>query len=183
MIIHLAIVDLLAGAVSGPLIIENVVTLFCPLWKYRGMTLWSYYLFIVFIQLFPFTSLVNLMAISLERLHATFCPFRHRFVRKWVHRAIIIVIWLIPIVRIAAIIFLLKIGYVEEIHTYLLLPFYAVSLFVICVSYILVVIKVRCSRHLQLHSRSKRERKLTGTALIISFVSLLCFLPLIIKLA
>ena len=59
----------------------------------------------------------------------------------------------------------------------------AVSLFVICVSYILVVIKVRCSRHLQFHSRSKRERKLTGTALIVSLVSLLCFLPAIINLA
>nr|XP_058960601.1 adenosine receptor A3-like [Pocillopora verrucosa] len=183
LIIHLAIVDLLAGAVSGPLMIENVVTLFCPLWKYRRMTLWSYYLSIVFIQLFPFTSLVNLMAISLERLHATFCPFRHRFVRKWVYRAIIIVIWLIPIVREVAQIFLLKIGYFEVINAYLYLPFYAVSLFVICVSYILVVIKVRCSRHLQFHSRSKRERKLTGTALIVSLVSLLCFLPAIINIA
>ena len=105
LIIHLAIVDLLAGAVSGPLMIENVVTLFCPLWKYRRMTLWSYYLFTVFTNLFPFTSLVNLMAISLERLHATFCPFRHRFVSKWVYRAIIIVIWLITIVREVAQIF------------------------------------------------------------------------------
>ena len=183
LIIHLAIVDLLTGAVCGPLVIKNDLTLLCPLWKYRQMTLWSYYLFIVFIQLFPFISLVNLMAISLERLHATFCPFRHRFVRKWVYRAIIIVIWLIPIVRIAAIIFLSKIGYFEVIYTYLFILFYAVSLFVICVSYILVVIKVRCSRHLQFHSRSKRERKLTGTALIVSLVSLLCFLPAIINLA
>ena len=183
LIIHLAIVDLLTGAVCGPLVIKNDLTLLCPLWKYRRMTLWSYYLFIVFIQLFPFISLVNLMAISLERLHATFCPFRHRFVRKWVYRAIIIVIWLIPIVRIAAIIFLSKIGYFEVIYNYLFILFYAVSLFVICVSYILVVIKVRCSRHLQFHSRSKRERKLTGTALIVSLVSLLCFLPAIINLA
>ena len=180
LIIHLAIVDLLTGAVCGPLVIKNDLTLLCPLWKYRRMTLWSYYLFIVFIQLFPFISLVNLMAISLERLHATFCPFRHRFVRKWVYRAIIIVIWLIPIFRIAAIIFLSKIGYFEVIYTYLFILFYAVSLFVICVSYILVVIKVRCSRHLQFHSRSKRERKLTGTALIVSLVSLLCFIPAII---
>ena len=183
LIIHLAIVDLLTGAVSEPLMIENVITLFCPLWKYRRETLWSFYLFTVFTQLFPFTSLVNLMAISLERLHATFCPFRHRFVRKWVYRAIIIVIWLIPIVREVAQIFLLKIGYLEVINAYLFLLFYAVSLFVICVSYILVVIKVRCSRHPQFHSRSKRERKLTGTALIVSLVSLLCFLPAIIYLA
>ena len=177
LIIHLAIVDLLVGVVSGPLQIENRMSKDCPQWKYRRETTWSRHISFAFVHLFSFTSLTNLIAISLERLHATFCPFRHRFVSKWVYRAIIIVIWLIPIVRVAAIIFSWEIGYVEVINTYFYLPFYAVSLFVICVSYILVVIKVRCSRHLQFHSRSKRERKLTGTALIVSLVSLLCLLP------
>ena len=157
LIIYQAIVDLLVGVVSGPLQIENGMSKDCPQWKYRRETTWSRHISFAFVHLFSFTSLTNLIAISLERLHATFCPFRHRFVRKWVYRAIIIVIWLIPIVRIAAIIFLSKIGYFEVIHTYLFILFYAVSLFVICVSYILVVIKVRCSRHLQFHSRSKRE--------------------------
>ena len=179
LIIHLVIVDLLVGAVSVPLLIENNMTHFCQLWKYRQMTIWSYYLSSVFGHLFSYVSLTNLIAISLERLHATFCPFRHRFVSKWVHRTVIIVIWLIPIVKEVAKFFLIEIG-VEVIAAYLFLPFYSVSLFVICVSYILVVIKVRCSRHPQFHSRSKRERKLTGTALIVSLVSLLCFLPAMI---
>ena len=180
LIIHLAIVDLLVGAVSGPLQIELKMTLSCPLWKYRRDTLWSYHLSFAFVHLFSFASLTNLIAISLERLHATFCPFRHRFVRKWVYRAIIIVIWLIPIVREAAQIFFLKIFDAVVTDTYLYILFYAVSLFVICVSYILIIIKVRCSRHPQFHSRSKRERKLTGTALIVSLVSLLCLLPAMI---
>ena len=180
LIIHLAIVDLLVGAVSGPLNIEERIAWLCPLWKIRRMTNWSYHLSFAFVNLFSFTSLTNLIAISLERLHATFCPFRHRFVSKWVHRAIIIVIWLIAIVREVAQIFLWEISYFEVIHTYLYILFYAVSLFVICVSYILIAIKVRCSRHPQFHSRSKRERKLTGTALIVSLVSLLCFLPAMI---
>ena len=177
LIIHLAIVDVLVGAVSGPLQIEIKMQWLCPLWNYRRNTLWSHRLSFLFLHLFYFTSLTNLIAISLERLHATFCPFRHRFVRKWVYRAMIIVIWLIAIVREVAQIFLWEIGYFEVINAYLYLPFYAVSLFVICVSYILIVIKVRCSRHPQFHSRSKRERKLTGTALIVSLVSLLCLLP------
>ena len=177
LIIHLAIVDLLVGAVSGPLQIEIGMSQLCPLWNYRRKTVWSHRLSFAFVHLFSFTSLTNLIAISLERLHATFCPFRHRFVRKWVHRAIIIVIWLIAIVREVAQIFLWEIGYFEVINAYLYILFYSVSLFVICVSYILVVIKVRCSRHPQFHSRSKRERKLTGTALIVSLVSLLCLLP------
>ena len=177
LIIHLAIVDLLVGAVSGPLQIEIRVARFCPQWNYRRETTWSRHISFAFVHLFSFTSLTNLIAISLERLHATFCPFRHRFVRKWVHRAIIIVIWLIPIVREAAQIFLWEIVDEVVIATYLYILFYAVCLFSICVSYILIVIKVRCSRHPQFHSRSKRERKLTGTALIVSLVSLLCCLP------
>ena len=183
LIIHLAIVDVLVGAVSGPLQIEIKMEWLCPLWNYRRKTLWSHRLSFLFLHLFYFTSLTNLIAISLERLHATFCPFKHRFVRKWVYRAMIIVIWLIAIVREVAQIFLWEIGYFEVINAYLYLPFYAVSLFVICVSYILVVIKVRCSRHPQLHSRSKRERKLTGTAFIVLLVSLLCCLPWIIYVA
>ena len=183
MIIHLAIVDLLVGVVSGPLQIEIEMSQFCPLWNHRQKTISSQHLSFAFVYLFSSASLPNLIAISLERLHATFCPFRHRFVRKWVYRAIIIVIWLIPIVREAAQIFFLKIFDVVVIDTYLYILFYAVSLFVICVSYILIVIKVRCSRHPQFHSRSKRERKLTGTALIVSLVSLLCFLPAMIYVA
>ena len=184
LIIHLAIVDLLVGAVSGPLQIKHRMALNtelrCPLWKFRRDTIWSNRLSFAFAHLFSFASLTNLIAISLERLHATFCPFRHRFVRKWVYRAIIIVIWLIPIVREVAQIFLWEIANRTVISTYLYFLFYAVSLFVICVSYILITIKVRCSRHPQFHSRSRREKKLTGTALIVSLVSLLCFLPAMI---
>ena len=183
LIIHRAIVDLLVGAVSGPLQIEIGMSQFFPLWNYRQKTISSQHLSFAFVYLFSSTSLTNLTAISLERLHATFCPFRHRFVRKWVYRAIIIVIWLIAIVREVAQISLEGIANKVVIDTYLYILFYAVSLFVICVSYILITIKVRCSRHPQFHSRSKRERKLTGTALIVSLVSLLCFLPAIINLA
>ena len=183
LIIHLAIVDLLVGAVSGPLQIEIGMSQFCPLWNYRRKTIWSHRLSFAFVHLFSFISLTNLIAVSLERLHATFCPFRHRFVRKWVYRAIIIVIWLIPICREVAQIFLREIADLLVIDTYLYILFYAVSLFSICVSYILIIIKVRCSRHPQFRSRSKKERKLTGTALIVSLVSLLCFLPAMIYVA
>ena len=106
LIIHLAIVDLLVGVVSGPLQIELVIGRLCSLWKYRRKTIWSHHLSFAFLHLFSFISLTNLIAVSLERLHAIFCPFRHRFVRKWVYRAIIIFIWLIAIVRETAQIFL-----------------------------------------------------------------------------
>ena len=124
LIIHLAMVDLLVGVVSGPLQIERRMSGLCPLWNYRRKNIWSHYLSYAFLHLFSFTSLTNLIAISLERLHATFFPFRHRVMREWVYRAIIIVIWLIPIVREAAQIFLEGIA----IELLLTLP---------CISYLL----------------------------------------------
>ena len=181
LIIHLAMVDLLVGVVSGPLQIEIGMSQFCPLWKEK--TISSQHLSFAFVYLFSSISLTNLTAVSLERLHATFFPFRHRFVRKWVYRAIIIIIWLIAIVREVAQIVLKGIADRAVINTYLYILFYAVSLFVICVSYILITFKIRCSRHPQFHSRSKRERKLTGTVLIVTLVSLLCFLPAMIYVA
>ena len=46
-------------------------------------------------------SLTNLAAIALERAHATFRPFRHRIIKKWVLGFIITIIWvtsgLVPI--------------------------------------------------------------------------------------
>ena len=134
------------GAVSGPLQIEIGMSQFCPLWNYRQKTISSQHLSFAFVYLFSSASLTNLIAISLERLHATFCPFRHRFVKKWVYRAIIIVIWL-TIVREVAQIFLKGIADRAVINTYFYILFYAVSLFAICVYYILITIKVRCSRH------------------------------------
>ena len=54
--------------------------------------------------------------------------------------------------------------------------------FLICVCYILIVVKVRCSRHPHQHGAvSLRERKLTSTSLIVALVSLLSWLPLILN--
>ena len=73
------------------------------------------------------------MAISLERLQATFFPFRHRFVRKWVHRAIIIVIWLIAIVREVAQIFLEGIANDVVINTFLYILLWSFSICYLCI--------------------------------------------------
>ena len=44
LIIHLVMVDLLAGAVSGPMQIERRLLQLCPLGNYRERTSWSFYL-------------------------------------------------------------------------------------------------------------------------------------------
>ena len=93
LIIHLAIVDLLVGAVSGPLLIDTNLYL-CDLQKFPVSNKnWSIVLKFAVLHLFFFTSLFNLVFVSLERPHATFRPFKHRFVRKWIYGVIITVIW------------------------------------------------------------------------------------------
>ena len=134
------------------------------------------------LHLFSFTSLVNLVVISLQRLHATLFPFKHRFIKKWTYGVIITVIWLTTTSResVQRYQILLKEKGISTIYfeSTLYLPFYLMSGFLICVCYILIVVKVRCSRHPYHHgAASLRERKLTGTSVIVALVSLLCYLP------
>ena len=180
LIIHLAIVDLLVGAVSGPLQIDNILY-YCDLQNLLANYTWFNHLQFAVLHLFSFTSLVNLVFVSLERLHATFRPFRHRFVKKWSYGVIITFIWLITIARESAQIVLKEKGISDfYITSTLYLPFYVISVFLICACYILIVVKVRCSRHPYHHgAASLRERKLTGTSLIVALVSLLSLLPVI----
>ena len=56
LIIHLAMVDLLVGAVSGPLYIEWDMALFCGLWDYKFNDLGADHVRLALIILFPFSS-------------------------------------------------------------------------------------------------------------------------------
>ena len=175
LIIHLAIVDLLFGAVSGPVIISDLLGHYCDLWKYNTKIF-------PLANLFPMTSLVNLAVISLERLHATFCPFKHHFIKKRVYGVIIGAIWLITSSRETVQVVIFEKGSGNSPLTVAFAPFvyWSASLFVICISYISICIKVRRSPNPQRHGATNRERKLTTTLLWVTLASLLTWLPFII---
>ena len=42
----------------------------------------------------PMASLINLGAISLERMHATFRPFKHRLIKKKIFGAAVAIVWI-----------------------------------------------------------------------------------------
>lgn len=65
----------------------------------------------------------------------------------------------------------------RQSYFYLWSSFNGFCLLVICVSYALIVIKVRCGEQPQHHGAAKRERKLTVTFFIVTLVSLLMWLP------
>ena len=88
-------------------------------------------------------SLFNLACISLERVHATFRPFKHRFIKKWVYAVIIMLTWLVPVVINSITSALLGYSY-DYVHSKYL--------------------KVHCICHHQNHgTHCLRERKLTRT--------------------
>ena len=172
LIIHLAIVDLLVGAVSGPMQIHTRMV--CCFGKSWDMTYFTISLAIR--PFFLFASLVNLTFISLERAHATYRPFKHRLIKKWVYGIVIAFIYILTICK----------GTIESVGIWRFnnswVQFsYLFLLFVICLCYISIYIKVHFSRRPQHNgAASLRERKITSTLFLVTCASLLTFLPILV---
>ena len=92
LVINLAVVDLLSGGFATYDLIYFAGAV-CNVWMYKSIDPWADHVLATFIRLFPVSSLTNIAAISVERLHATLRPFRHRLIKKWVYGIMIAVIW------------------------------------------------------------------------------------------
>ena len=172
LIIHLAIADLLVGAISGPMQVHAIMAeCYGKIWDITFSRI-----SLAIRPFFPFASLVNLAFISLERVHATYRPFKHRLIKKWVYGLVIAFIYLSTICK----------GTIEIVTDWPLnliwvFSSYFILLVLVCLCYISIYIKVRCSRQHQLHGAAGlRERKLTSTSFLVTSASLLTFLPLTI---
>ena len=179
LMINLAVIDMFAGGS----VVCNVFYwpgFLCNLLKWHSIQYGTYIVMEAAATFFPIASLTNITIIALERVHATFCPLRHRVLNKWVYRFIIAIVWVIS--GLLAIIYsLLKIYYYGGLLVFL--TFFSIFPFIICVAYTSVVIKVRCGAQPQHHGAASRERKLTMTLLIVTVVSLLLYLPRVIWLS
>ena len=181
LIIHQTMVDLLVGLVHGPLMIEWCGSI-CDLWEYhRSFITWLRMLETVLgFQVYQ-VSFLNLAAISLERVHATFRPFKHRFIKKWVYGVIITVIWLVPTVMNSISSGIVPFTFFFAYYAIIVFAFYFTVLFVVVVCYTSICLKVRCNHHPRHHcTAGVRERKLTGTLFLVTFESLVTFLPEIV---
>ena len=180
-IIHLATVDLLVGLVVGPLLILNNGNGFCQLWKLRSNPNWLLKLRIIASHAFYQVSLLNLAVIALERLHAAARPLKHRFIKKRVYGVIIALTWLLPLAMNVLEIELVTFSD-NSVPPFLIRCLYTLILLsLMCVCYISIYIKVRCSRHPQHHGAvGLRERKLTSTLFLVTLGSLLTYLPKVV---
>ncbi|XP_068719876.1 substance-K receptor-like [Montipora capricornis] len=142
---------------------------------------WSFESSIVIIGLayfFPSASVTNLAAISLERMHATFRPFKHRLIKKKIFGAAVAGVWFSAAMS-TGIAFLAF--WLDRTISYHLLAAHGLLLFgvlfIILVSYSSIAIKVYCGTHPRHHCAISRERKLTKTLFIVTLVSVILLLP------
>ncbi|XP_068700759.1 substance-K receptor-like [Montipora foliosa] len=150
----------------------------------NGCNFWSFENSIVIESLFyffPSVSIANLTAISLERMHATFRPFKHRLIKKKIFGAAVAGVWFTAALSIAIVFSPFFLGS-SDITTFFHLRALQLSLvfcclFIIVVSYTSIATKVYCGTHPQHHGTIRRERKLTKTLFIVTIVSLILVMP------
>ena len=177
LVINLAVIDMLVGGAAVYYLFYRAGT-FCNLWKFYSFEYGTFIVIQVVLSL-PHGSLLNITVIALERVHATFFPFRHRVLKKWVYGLIIVVVWVtsgLPSVSFTLLYLFEDIQYAF----YSDLTFVSICLFIICVCYTSIIIKFRCGAQPQHHGAASRERKLTMTLLIVTLVSLLMYLPSVV---
>ena len=176
LVINLTIVDLLVGGLSTlyPLLINTYIV--CKTVIVRLP--WEGDILLYFVPLwFTLTSLTNITVISLERMHATFRPFSHRVIKKWVYGVTICVVWVLAGMISTATMLLSFFVKNRSQFQYLWQSYSLLCLFVICACYASIIVKICCGARPQHHGAARRQRKLTVTLLIMTIVSLLLWLP------
>ncbi|XP_068688957.1 melanocortin receptor 5-like [Montipora foliosa] len=118
---------------------------------------------------FASASVTSLVAISLERMHATFRPFKHRLIKKRTFGAAVTGVWFTTALN-TVINFFYHLKFAEALSLigyFLIIP----------LSYSSIVIKLYCGTHPQQQCAINRERKLTKTLFIVTIVSAILLLP------
>ena len=178
LVINQAVADMFVGATL--IFICLFMGHMCELWTINL----ARSLFVSLWTVSPLASLINLGAISLERTHATFRPFKHRLVKKKIFRAAAAIVWITAGALSTG--FLLRLIFDPSDYEGGRIFFisYAFSFFfcllTIIVSYSSMAIKIVYGTQPHHCSATSRGRKLTKTLFIVTAVSLLLTLPFII---
>ena len=175
LVINLTVADMLVGGIAGSNI-RLIPIMGCKILNVRltweGDTIVSF----VF-SWFLLTSLTNITVISLDRMHATFRPFRHRIIKKWIYGVTISVVWALAAIISASTVILSIFDKELSHHQYFSQSYCVLCLFVICACYASMIVKIYCGARPQHHGAARRQRKLTVTLFIMTIVSLLMWLP------
>ena len=183
LVINLTVADRLAGGIFIAQIIFSLDS-HCKFSKFNLGSSRSdvplYFAIYFLFYLFHLTSLTNIAMISLQQAHATFRPFKHRVIKKWVYGVAIAFVWVLAATVSATLVSLTLFMKARSHYFYLWQSYNCLCLFVICVSYTSTVVKFCCGARPPHHGAARRQRKLTVTLLIMTVVSLLMWLPYVV---
>ena len=180
LVISLAVADMFVtyGLIGESLSLGN----YCDVWKIN--MLWTFEMSIFSSSLtyfFPLASVANLAAISLERVHATFRPFKHRLMKKKIFGAAVAGVWFTAALSTALAFspFFLGRSYTTSFFQTQASYFALLlcCLLIIVVSYTSIATKVYWGTRPQHHGAIRGERKLTKTLFIVTIVSLILVMP------
>ena len=186
LVINLTVADMFVGVISFFFVLIelherlkcDIVSIFVTLKKRLIIT--------SLFDWFPLTSLTSIAVISLDRLHATFRPFRHRFITENVYWVTISVTWVLPaMVSVTLSLFLAFWNEWQRYYFPLWESYSCLCLFVICVSYFSIVVQFLRGAKPQQHGAAANrlslwQRKLSVTLFIMTIISLLMWLPHVI---
>ena len=174
LIMNLTVADLLIAAISGP----ETILFFIPNKRpEKGFGV----LYSIISDMCWIASLGNLVLIALERLHATFFPFRHYcLVGKRIYYKIIIFSWL-GALTLACVLHIIRMNDSALADRYPWIIYVVLALAVLTTSYVIIISKFIRKAHVQqLGSVMSAERKLSVTLFIVSAASILTLLPWVI---
>ena len=126
-------------------------------------------------------SLAFLLSISIERLHATRHPMRHRLISSSSYKIWIFSVWAASVIYTSITVSFLHFNILGLYFWYIVAGCVLVCLLLLTCCYMAIFVTVRCSKRPELTNRHATvERKLTVTLFIVTLVSLSVWLPYVL---
>ena len=195
LVINLTVADMFVGGIATLFVVSHFLLYGCEIgskFRFRSEQIlaaqeWQYFCVLVMIDVWvPLTSVTGIAVISLDRMHATFRPFKHRNIKKWTYGVTIAGVWILTAVILIPFPLIGLYGNLQQ-QWQLVFPLYFVfsycflCLVVICVSYTSIALKFWRGTRPPSHGAANRQRKLAVTLFIMTTVSLLLWLPYVIS--
>lgn len=167
-IVNLAVADLFSGLICAPLFVyylegpKNHSIIFQTIYNLAD-------------NFFGAASMFSLAAVAIERLHATYFPFKHKELSKQTYLIGIAVVWLSALLHAIAAQFLSYVAHILKIVVVI-----GMALAIVSISYFLIWIKVTRMSGLIDQGIQEENKKLTITLVIVTVVSYITMMPLMI---
>ncbi|XP_031567601.1 adenosine receptor A3-like [Actinia tenebrosa] len=174
-LLNLAVADMLLGALTIPYYINDIAGIFLQ-WNLLEPQVYvvvrGFYITVLFGSLFC------LVVVSLNRVFATYLPFRYRTMKLRSHLSIFAITWALAIA--ASVVFFLM----KQLQDQVVLVFqglFVMALIIIIMSYVIILMKVKIKNQVPTTSLSQlRERHLAITVFLVSLLSMTTWIPSIV---